>query len=211
MKREYVLGVLFFGGLWGISEAVLGNALYTAGVPYASVPLTMVALAVLTLARSYLPSRGTGTLIAACAMLYKFLNSPFFGCHLLGILATGACYDLVFDVLKVRAKSLGAAVVTYLSYAAFAVMITYLFRYDHWVQGGLVKVLQHVFFGGSLAALACAGIVPLAAAAGERLKSSRPAPFRLARHPIPGGVSALTAGLWAFAVVMCVMSSPGVQ
>ena len=126
MKREYILGVLFFGGVWGISEAVLGDALYASNVPYASVPLTVVGLAVLTIGRSYFPQRGTATLIAACAMLYKLLNSPFFGCPLLGVLITGACYDLMFDVLKIRLKSLAAAATTYLSYAAFAVMITYL-------------------------------------------------------------------------------------
>lgn len=211
MKREYVLGVLFFGGVWGISEAVLGNALYTAGVPHASVPLTVVALAVLTLARACFPQRGTGTLIAACAMLYKFLNAPFFGCHLLGILATGVCYDLVFDVLKVRVKSLGAAAVTYLSYAAFAVMITYVFRYHHWVEGGLVKVLQHVVFAGSMAAVLCAVVVPLVARLGERLTSYSPAPFRMAQRSIPAGVSALTLGLWAFAAVMCMLSNPFVR
>lgn len=211
MKKEYILGVLFFGGVWGIAEAVLGNALYAGGVPHASVPLTVVALAVLTLARSYFPQRGTGTLIAACAMLYKFLNSPFFGCHLLGILLTGACYDLVFDVLKIRAKWLGAAAATYLNYAAFAVMITYLFRYSHWVQGGLVKVLQHVFLGGSMAALACAFVVPLVAAAGERLKSYSAMPFGVLRHRISLGASALTLGLWAFAAAMCALSFPFVR
>ncbi|OHB65854.1 MAG: hypothetical protein A2Y76_04340 [Planctomycetes bacterium RBG_13_60_9] len=211
VKREYILGVLFFGGLWGLSEAVLGDALYAAGVPHASVPLTVVALAVLTLARSYFPQRGTGTLIAACAMLYKFLNSPFFGCHLLGILLTGVCYDLVFDVLKVRLKSLGAAAATYLSYAAFAVMITYVFRYGHWVQGGLAKVLGHVVIGGSMAALASACTVPLIARLGERLKSRSPMPFGLLRYPIPAGVSALTLGLWAFAAVMCAWSHPFVR
>ena len=211
MKKEYILGVLFFAAVWGMSEAVLGNALYAAQVPHASVLLTVVALAVLTLARSYFPQRGTGTLIAACAMLYKFLNSPFFGCHLLGILLTGACYDLVFDVLKVRSKSLGAAAATYLSYAAFAVMITYLFRYNHWVQGGLAKVLEHTFVGGSMAALACACTVPLVARLGERLKSGAAMPFGLLRYPIPGGAWALTLGLWAFAAVMCVLSYPSVR
>jgi hypothetical protein len=211
MKREYILGVLFFGGLWGLSEAVLGGVLYAAQVPYASVPLTVVGLAVLTLARSYFPQRGTATLVAACAMLYKFLNSPFFGCHLLGILMTGACYDLIFDILKIRAKSLGAAAVTYLSYAAFAVMIMYLFRYPHWVQGGLAKVLGHVFIEGSMAALACAGIVPLSARLGERLKSYSAMLFGVLRYPIPGGVPVLTVGLWAFAAVMCVLSYPSVR
>jgi hypothetical protein len=211
MKKEYILGVLFFGGLWGLSEAILGGALYAAGVPYASVPLTVVGLAVLTLARSYFPQRGTATLVAACAMLYKFLNAPFFGCHLLGILMTGACYDLIFDILKIRSKSLGAAAVTYLSYAAFAVMITYLFRYPYWVQGGIGKVLGHIFLEGSLAALACAGVVPLSARLGERLKSYSAMPFGVRRLSIPGGVSALTVGLWAFAAVMCVLSNPAVR
>jgi hypothetical protein len=144
-------------------------------------------------------------------MLYKFLNSPFFGCHLLGILITGACYDLAFDVLKIRLKSLGAAATIYLSYAAFAVMITYLFRYDHWVQGGFAKVLGHIFINGSMAALACACIVPLIARLGERLKPYSTTPFGLLRSPIPGGISALTLGLWAFAVVACLLSYPSVR
>jgi len=210
VRKQYVLGVLFFAGVWGISEAVLGGALYAAGVPHASVLLTVVALAVLTLARSYFPLRGTGTLIAACAMLYKFLNSPFFGCHLLGILLTGVCYDFMFDILKVRSKALGAAVATYLSYAAFAVMITYVFRYGHWVQGGFVKVLGHIAIGGSMAALSSAVVVPLAAKLGETLKSRCAVPFGVLRHPAFGGVSALTLGLWAFAVVTCVLSFPGI-
>jgi len=211
MRREYIPGVLFFGGLWGLSEAVLGDALYTAQVPYASVPLTAIGLAVLTLARAHLPQRGTATVVAACAMLYKFLNTPFFGCHLLGILMTGACYDLVFDVLKLRWKPLAAAAVTYLSYAAFALMITYLFRYDHWVQGGLGQVLRHIFFTGSLAAAACAGIVPLAARLGAKLKSVSPAPLGLVRSPIPAGVWVLTLGLWVFAAVMCLRNYPSIR
>ena len=86
MKAERVLGILFFGGLWGLSEAVLGDTLYSANVPYASVPLTVIGFVVMTFAWVYFPQRGTATLIAACAMLYKFFNEPFFACHLLGIL-----------------------------------------------------------------------------------------------------------------------------
>jgi len=94
MKKEHILGILFFAGLWGISEAVLGDALYSGNIPYASVPLTIIGFVLMAGARVYFPQIGTATLVAGCAMLYKFLNAPFFACHLLGILLTGMCYDL---------------------------------------------------------------------------------------------------------------------
>jgi len=211
VKREYILGVLFFSSVWGVSEALLGGALYASGAPYASVPLTAIAFAVLTVARIYLPRRGTATLIASFAMLYKFLNAPFFGCHLLGILFTGACYDLMFDVLRVRSKSLGAAAATFLSYALFAVTITYVFRYEHWVQGGFAQVARHVFLAGSVAAAACAVAVPLSARLSEKLRSRSPMPFRLRWQPVSGGISALTLGLWTFGLVACLLSHAAVQ
>ena len=200
VKKEHILAVLFFGGLWGVSEAVLGDALYRADVPYASVPLTAIGFVVMTVARAYYPQKGTATLIAACAMLYKFLNVPFFACHLLGILLTGMCYDLLFSVLKIKARSLGAAAATYLSYALFALMITYVFRYEYWVQGGFVKVLRRVGISGSMAALACAILVPASSRLSEQLKVTFRTPFRLKPHIVPSAVLAVTVGLWIFGI-----------
>ena len=82
MKKDYILGVLFFSGLWGLSEAALGGALYSAKVPCSSIILTLVAFGILAVSRTYLPQKGTATLIGLFAMLFKFLNSPFFACHL---------------------------------------------------------------------------------------------------------------------------------
>jgi hypothetical protein len=200
-RWEYGLGVLFFGGLWGISEAVLGDALYRAGVPYASVPLTAIGLVILTFARAYYPSLGTATLIASFAMLYKFLNSPFFACHLLGIVLTGLCYDVFFNVLKMRAAWLAAALATYVNYAAFALMITYIARYEHWVQGGFGKIVEHVAIGGSLAAVACAVLVPLSLRSGERLRSAIPSPFAWRASLLPRGIAGLTTGLWVLGTI----------
>ncbi len=110
MKRTQIVGLLFFSGLWGLSEAVLGQALYSRNVPYASVPLTVAGLGVLTFARTFYPQRGIATAIAALALLYKFLNAPFFACHLLGILMTGVCYDLFFNVLRIKNRSIATGV-----------------------------------------------------------------------------------------------------
>jgi len=200
MKKEHILGVLFFGGLWGISEAVLGDALYRAEVLYASVPLTIIGFIVMTIAKVYFPQKGTATLIAACAMLYKFLNVPFFACHLLGILLMGICYDLFFSVFKIKSRSLCAAAATYLSYALFGLMITYVFRYEHWVQGGFSEVLRHVGISGSMAALGCAVLVPLSFHLGERLKANFVTPFNLRLQLVPGGVLVVTVGLWVFSI-----------
>ena len=200
MKKEHILGVLFFGGLWGVSEAVLGDALYRAGVPYTSVPLTIIGFIVMSIAKVYFPQKGTASLIAASAMLYKFLNVPFFACHLLGILLTGLCYDLFFSVFKIKSRSLSAAAATYLSYALFGLMITYVFRYEHWVQGGFNEVLRHIAISGSIAALGCAVVVPSSFRVGERLKANFVRPFNLRLQLVPGGVLAATIGLWVFSI-----------
>jgi len=201
MKKEYILGILFFSGLWGISEAVLGDALYSANVPYASVPLTVIGFAVMAVAHVYFPQTGTATLIAACAMLYKFLNVPFFFCHLLGILLMGMCYDLFFSVLKIKSRSLSAAAAVYLNYVLFALMITYLFRYEHWVQAGFAGVLQHVLISGSMAALGCAILLPVSLHFGVRIKTNYAGPFNLKLKFVPSSVLAVTFGLWIFSIV----------
>ena len=200
MKKEHILGILFFGGLWGISEAVLGGALYRADLPYASVPLTIIGFIVMSTAKVYFPQKGTATLIAACAMLYKFLNVPFFACHLLGILLMGLCYDLFFSLFKIKSRSLCATAAVYLNYALFALLITYVFRYEYWVQAGFAGVLRHIGISGSMAALGCAVLVPLCFRLGERLKANFVTPFNLQFQLVPSGVLVATVGLWLFSI-----------
>ena len=202
MKKEYILGILFFGGLWGISEAVLGDALYSGNVPYASVPLTVIGFVLMAAARVYFPQTGTATFVAACAMLYKFLNAPFFACHLLGILLTGACYDLFVCVFKIKNRSLSTGAAVYLSYTLFALMITYVFRYEHWVQAGFVGVLRHIAISGSMAALACAILVPASLRLGVQIKANSARPFNLRLQFVPSGVLAVTMGLWIFSIAV---------
>ena len=202
MKKETVLGILFFSGIWGISEAVLGGLLYKAGVPYASVVLTIIAFVVLTFAKAYFPQKGIATLIAAFAMLYKFMNAPFFACHLLGILLTGICYDVFFSVFKIKNKSLCAAAAVYVNYILFALMMTYVFRYEYWAQAGLIKVLSYVGIGGSIAALGTAVFVPISLRIGEKLKAKYSTPFELQLRLAAGGISAATVLIWMFGLAV---------
>ncbi|UCD51902.1 MAG: hypothetical protein JSW27_04550 [Phycisphaerales bacterium] len=198
MKRDYILGVLLFGGLWGVSEATLGDVLYRNGIPQASVPLTVIGVAILAFAAAHLPRPGTATLIASCAMLYKFLNTPLFACHLLGIFLTGVWYDLFLNVTKITNRRLAAALTVYGSYASFALLITYVFRYEHWVQGGFGKLLGHVGVGGSVAALICAAIAPAAFYLGEAMTAKALESSRWRTTLRTRSLIGATAVLWLF-------------
>lgn len=201
MKKEFISAVLFFGGIWGVCEAVLGDALYSNNVPYASVPLSVIGFVVMSFAMVYLPRAGTATVVAAFAMLYKFLNSPFFACHMLGIVVLGICYDLFFGIFKLHNRAISAVFAAYCGYGLFAVMITYVFGYEHWVQGGLVKIARHIGISGTMAAIGCAFFVPLSFRIGKRLEGSFSNLFGLRFRPAPAALSLVAAGLWIFAMV----------
>ena len=202
MKKETVLGILFFSGIWGISEAVLGGLLYRASVPHASVALTVIAFVVLTFAKVYFPRKGIAALIAVFAMLYKFMNAPFFACHMFGILLTGVCYDMFFSVFKIRNKSFCAAAAVYVNYILFAIMMTYVFRYEYWAQVGLIKVLSYVGIGGSITALGTAVFVPMSFRIGQKLKAKYSTPFELQLKLAAGGISVATLLIWMFGLAV---------
>jgi len=199
MKKQHVLAVLFLSGLWGLSEAVLGGWMYRAGMrDVPAVVLAVMAMGVLAVTKVYVPAVGSAIAVAALAMLYKFLNQPFFACHLLAILFLGAGFEALHAVTRGRFKPLIGLGGTYLAFGLFAVTITFVFRYAWWADAGWPKVLRYVGLTGSIAAACSAAVVPLA----DRLAR------QLARRPegkpaMPAWavLSAATAAAWAFAVV----------
>jgi hypothetical protein len=196
MKKEYILGVLFFSGLWGLSEAGLGGLLYAAKVPFSSVVLTLIAFGILAISRAYLPQRGTATLIGLCAMLFKFFNSPVFACHFLGIAMIGVSFDLFISILNIKNKAIAGFAAAFFNYVAFAVMMTFIIRYHYWT-GSLDKFTGHII-AGIFAAVGCAGVVPVMLNAGQLIKARLETPFNLKFNM----VSFATAGLWGFSLVV---------
>lgn len=201
MKKDYLLGILFFGSLWGVCEASLGGFLYSIPSLSASIPLTIIAFMILTIAKIYFPFRWSATFIGSIAMLYKFLNTPFFACHILGIFLLGLSYDLVLNFLKIKSKAVAGLVATYLGYILFALTITYIFRYHYWIQGGVPKILRYVGISGSLAALGNFAAVPLSFHFGQLLKKGTINPFEFKSRIATSGVSFVTLVLWCLAIV----------
>jgi hypothetical protein len=204
MKKDHLLGLLFFSGMWGATEAILGGFLYSFNthVELVSIPLTVSALAILTIAKFYMPGRWSATEIGAIAMLYKFLNTPFFGCHLLGIVLLGFCYDCVAHYLRLNKRSaLLAVLVTYINYSLFALSITYVFRYPYWIDAGLAKIIRYVIISGTLAACAGGVAVPLSYRLGSFLKEHAHNPFAFTSRLATNSVSLITLSLWLLGIV----------
>ena len=161
------LWLLLFGSLWGIAEVVGGEFLWASDVALPSVWLTAWAFFMLALARGLVPAPGSSTAVGAVATLFKLVNaSPFF-CHLLGIFILGAAFDVMATVLlrketRLLVRRIATGVLgVYAGNTLFALLITYIVKYDPWVEGGLPKILRHIFVSGSLSALAAAVLVPL--------------------------------------------------
>lgn len=205
--KKAMLVILLFGGLWGFSEAVLGDALYSADVPFSSVYLTVIAFFLLAVASVFLPFRGALTAVGCLAMLYKFFNVPFFACHLSGIALIGFSFDLVFRWMSRKDRPLkpaGAAFralgATYISSFLFFLAMVVVFRSEHWLAKGFNGLWWHVGVTGTITAAGCALAVPLGLALGRRLAAgTQGSAGPLLRPRLAGSLAALLAlGLWAY-------------
>ena len=90
----------------------------------------------------------------------------------------------------------------YLNYTLFAVMITYIFQYETWVQSGLKKVLSHILINGSITALVCLFLVPIGFHFGEKIKTIIARLFDVDLRFIPKGITAITFGLWILSIAV---------
>lgn len=201
MKKQYVLAIILFGSLWGAAEAVLGEVFQQNNTPLPAVWLAVIAVILLTIARAYCPKPGSAVLIAAIAMLFKFTNAPFFACHLLGVLMLGVGYEIAAAVflrdslhrrLRGAEQVLCGLAATYLGFALFAVVITYVIHYSYWDSS---RAFAHIFQSGTIAALANMAALPLAAGFAAAMKAKKlpaPGPSKMAAT----GISLFIAALW---------------
>ena len=172
-KFKPIMWLFLFGSIWGINEVFLGEILYLNEVAQSSVILTVIALFILAVSRGMINKPGSSTLIGAFAVLFRLANTAPSYCHLLGIFLLGATFDLFSSLwLKNEEKSpikwgLMGAASAFVNNAIFALMITYIFRYEYWVVGGMAKVSDHIFISGSISALLAAFLVPLGFLVGQ--------------------------------------------
>jgi len=166
-KFKPITWLFLFGSIWGLNELFLGNILYRNDVQNSSVILTVMALFLLAVSRGMINKPGSSALIGIFAVLFRLANTAPSYCHLLGIFLLGATFD-IFSSLLIKNKDqapLKWGVTGMLSAfgnnALFALLITYVFRYEYWTAGGFSKVFHHIFISGSITTVIAAFLVPL--------------------------------------------------
>ena len=165
-KRNLLIGVLFFGSLWGMSEVVVGKQLFDADIPHASAWISIWAFFILAVARGVMNKPGTSAAIGGIAAVFRLVNASYV-CHIFGIFLLGVAFDLAFSLLTKNRKrfyirsSLAGMVGAYGGHLIFALFAAYIIRNPFWVSGGLPKISEHAFISGSFVAVASALLVPL--------------------------------------------------
>jgi len=182
-----------FGSLWGFLEVIGGEAFFKRSIPLPSAWLTAWGLLMLATSRGIIPKAGSSTLAGATAALFKLVNAPPFYCHLLAIVCVGLLFDaaaslIAADKLDRRRGAVIGMVGAYGGHIAFAVLITYVFRYEFWVAEGLPRILRYVVLNGSLAAVLAAVLVPLGFRLGQK---AEPAMKRKPRWATAGALAAV--------------------
>lgn len=173
------LWALALGSAWGLLEIVGGQTLSKLEIPYSSAWLTAGALFLLGFLKGTAPVFGTASAAGLTAALFKLVNAPPFYCHLLAIVCVGVLFDVAAWILLRTGRPARAwrgvlvgILASYGGHAAFAILITYAFRYEFWVAEGLPRVLRYVFINGSLGAGLSALLVPAALALAGRAEKS---------------------------------------
>ena len=167
IRIRQLLWLLLFGSLWGMSEVFVGGALYNANVPRASVYLSLWAVFILVVSRSVINKPGSSTAVGVVAAAYKLVNAAPFLCHILGILFLALAFDLAYSLLRKDERRfsyrdiLTVIAGVYGGSAFFAIFVTYIIRYQYWTEGGVSKVLDHIFINGSLTVIPCFLFFPL--------------------------------------------------
>jgi len=120
-----------FAGLWGVMEVTVGTILHTSRLPFRGTLLTIAAVVIITIARSFINYRGSILALCTAAATIKLITLPGFNITpFIAIMMEGLIGEAVFTLMKYK---LWACVV-----AGSSIMIYTLLH---------SLIMQGVFFG----------------------------------------------------------------
>jgi len=200
LKIKDIPWLILFGSSWGINELLSGEFLSAQNVNNTSLVLSAAAIFILAVSRGMINKPGSSTLVGVIAVVFKFVHTAPFYCHLAAIFILGFVFDLFASMLLRKdaknfiKQALTGSVSAFSNNALFGFLMTYIFRYKYWIIDGKQKMIDHIFVDGSLLVFVAMFLTPLGFKIGLLLKkiSSRQPVWSLA------GSSAGVILIWIF-------------
>ncbi|MDO9154876.1 MAG: hypothetical protein Q7U47_14410 [Paludibacter sp.] len=199
IKKKH-LWILLFGSLIGLNETLIGSF----NIPYRSVILSSITLAILSIARSQIPKSGTSLLIIVIAILYKINSIGVHSCTtnvlLCGptaLLILGIGYEVFASLIiakntfKYLNYILACGFTSIVAFSIFAVMNTYIL--GAWDTS---RLSEYIFVKASLTVIASSVISILALYTVSFFKNVNVA--RLNPYVIQGLLGSTIIALWIF-------------
>jgi hypothetical protein len=156
LKKNYAW-ILLFGSLIGLNEMVTGSL----RIPFHSVAVGSITIALLAVARKYFPQKGTSLVIIGIAMLFKMNSMGFRDCTAPAMLCgptalalTGISFEIFASLLisgrpfRYLNHLLVCALASIFAFTLFAIVQKYFLNI--WDS---TRFLNYIFFRGSLAAI----------------------------------------------------------
>ena len=166
MSLNKFLWILFFGSLIGLNETFIGSF----NMPYRSVVLSTITIAILSIARSQMPKMGSSLLIILVAILYKInsvgiysCTTNFLLCGPTALLTLGVCYELFASVITAKRTFnylnclLVCSISSIAAFSLFGIMNTYILNV--W---GPSRLIEYIFIRGLSTALLSSAVSILA-------------------------------------------------
>jgi hypothetical protein len=157
-KYEKILIVLLMGSLWGAVELFGRDLLRAAGFPQKSAILFGLGIIILYASKRLADLPGSVVVMALIAGLFKTASSSFFICQFAAVMINGIVFDITYSAFKGRLDSspihrvIAAPVIVYVSYAAFALITTFVIQEPSWVSDGWAGIGSFLAVDAAIAA-----------------------------------------------------------
>jgi hypothetical protein len=100
-ENSELIYTALFAGLWGVMEVTVGTILHASRLPFRGTLLTIAAVVIITIARSFINYRGSILALCTAAATIKLITLPGFNITpFIAIMMEGLIGEAVFTLLK---------------------------------------------------------------------------------------------------------------
>jgi len=98
LDHNEFISTALFGALWGVIEISLGTILHASKIPFRGTLLTIIAVVLITISRSFINYKGSMTAISSVAATLKLITLPGFNITpFIAIMMQGIIAEIVFS------------------------------------------------------------------------------------------------------------------